>query len=756
VQVPRRSHGRVLGIVAVALLGAMTLFVPTVAHAAGTFIPAPNRHDIVYDDARSVLYISSGDRVLRYDVVGDAFLSPWVLGGDLRGMDLSSDGSTLAVADATYSGDAYSYPPGPTDTNHVYLVDTASGTSQVVTFQREYGEAGTWRAAYQSDGRLFVTSRFNGSGGTPLRRYDPATGQVSTIVDVNVPADLCASGDRNVIAFAEGNISDGRWGSYRIGPGAPVLSRWSTGGFNRAVAANRDGTEFAVFSGGSQVKFYDASGSQRPGVALWSPIGPAYSPTNDVLYVAGSSQIVALDARDFTERATYGFETSFEWTDALSPHIWVSRGDTIIAAPVTGGVRFILRWPEVEGVARSSFAGMPVTGAVVELWRDEGGTWSVEATVPTDPQGAWSYSTTDTSPVRVRVSDPSGVHEPAWHGGADLASAANVTPVVEGSFSADVVMTLAHGGSIAGTVRSAATGGPIGGVEVALARVVHSSPADPPLATTFTAGDGTFRFDGLCTWRYRCAFTDPSGYYVDARSSADIVVDAPATTTADQTMVFVPARVQGAVTSSYRGVPVPNAEIELWREGSSEWELADTTVADADGCWSYSTDSTSPVRIRMSDPSGMHDEAWYTTTASGDDPASVVPARGATVPNADVQMSLTHPGGVCGYVFDGFSVTPVPGARLVLYHASGGDIQVATAIAGSDGSFHMDGLGPGSYHLGSTCRSTTSGSGRLPRRPTSSSTLPGRVRGWSSSIGTPLSTGCGSHPPRTARGRRTY
>ena len=44
--------------------------------AAGVMIPAQARRDMVYDDQRGVVYITSGAQLLRYDVGSDAFLSP--------------------------------------------------------------------------------------------------------------------------------------------------------------------------------------------------------------------------------------------------------------------------------------------------------------------------------------------------------------------------------------------------------------------------------------------------------------------------------------------------------------------------------------------------------------------------------------------------------------------------------------------------------------------------------------------------------
>jgi hypothetical protein len=68
--------------------------------AAGTFISAPSRVDMVYDSGRDVVYITNADSVLRYHLGSNSFLAPFAIrGANLAGIDLSPDGNTLVVAD---------------------------------------------------------------------------------------------------------------------------------------------------------------------------------------------------------------------------------------------------------------------------------------------------------------------------------------------------------------------------------------------------------------------------------------------------------------------------------------------------------------------------------------------------------------------------------------------------------------------------------------------------------------------------------
>ncbi len=188
------------------LLCLSVLIHATPVRADGIFIPAQDRIDGVFASDNRVVYITSGDQLIRYDLNTQSFLTPFELSGHLMALDLSPDGKTLAVADGSYSGDQL----------WVHLVHLDTGTSEKVTFSSAYMEGGTYSVAYGSDGRLLITSNFLGSGWVPMRRFDPATGVTTLLGDVCQNTMLSASGDRSVIAYVEANISSGPWGRYFV------------------------------------------------------------------------------------------------------------------------------------------------------------------------------------------------------------------------------------------------------------------------------------------------------------------------------------------------------------------------------------------------------------------------------------------------------------------------------------------------------------------------------------------------------------
>src|SRR4051812_22252629 len=106
-----------------ALLTLFWLFLCAVRlDAATTFLPVPNRTDMVYDDDNHTLYATAGSSVVRYDTQSHQFLSPITLGNGqerLIGIDISPDRKTLAIADGQSTA----------NNNWMYLLDTTTNAA---------------------------------------------------------------------------------------------------------------------------------------------------------------------------------------------------------------------------------------------------------------------------------------------------------------------------------------------------------------------------------------------------------------------------------------------------------------------------------------------------------------------------------------------------------------------------------------------------------------------------------------------------
>lgn len=324
------------------------------AKAAGTLIPAPARVDMVYDSARDIVYITSGSSVLRYQPGTNSFLPPFELSGSLNGIDLSPDGETLAVADRQRSETMV----------WIYLVDLRTGLSRKASFPRAFSEGGTFTVAFGGDGAVLVTSTYEGSGWVPLRRYDPATG-ITTQIAASVRQDsmLTSSADGSVTGFAESNISDGRFGRYRIADGNLLRKSGYTDGtswFNYEMGVNRDGTQYAIPTyGGTYI--YDGNLSRITILGQYAgpqPIGVVYHPAENIVYFAwtGSTEIRAFDTSSFAQLAAYNFEHNFTNTGNWAfqqGRLKISRDGSLLLATVNGGVRYLRLYEPLTAIEQA-------------------------------------------------------------------------------------------------------------------------------------------------------------------------------------------------------------------------------------------------------------------------------------------------------------------------------------------------------------------------------------------------------------------
>ncbi len=269
------------------------------------FIPAEGRVDIAFDTNGQVLYISGGPQVRRFDFNTRSFLPPLALGGSTMGMDISADGKKLAVANGSRGADE----------NFVDVVTLKTGKTKRVSFPLAFYEGGTYTVAYDADGKLLVTSQFEGSGWTPLRRYDPVTGLSDQLGELAVPAMVSPSANHRYVAIAEGNISNGPYGRYATGDSsyqASGYTNWSQ--FEIAIAPN--GAQMAVPTYGGT--FIDDARKTFPAVGVYAgqaPIGAAYAPSGEVVYFpfAQSNFIAEYDRKTMTERRRFTVPGNFDW-----------------------------------------------------------------------------------------------------------------------------------------------------------------------------------------------------------------------------------------------------------------------------------------------------------------------------------------------------------------------------------------------------------------------------------------------------------
>lgn len=352
----RRLAVCALSLVCLALAFAHSALFSTRAEAVGNFISVPGRIDSVYDLKRDTIYITQrrevwdstlqkwvlDSGVVRYHVGSGTYLPRIPITGWLLGLDISPDCSTLLVCDDAHTE------------NQVWIHNVNLEPLEVtkVTFPRAFYEDGTFAVAFGQDGTAFFTTGFEGSGWTPMRRYNPVTGAWSVAIEsVRQHTMVSASADGTTIAFVESNSSAGPVGKIDVATGAVIYVQ-GTGWFNFEVGINRSGSQMVVPTyNGTYV--YDGSVQRQTRVGVYAdeqPIGQAYHPFEDIVYFAwadwnntNSRYVKAHRTSDFSELGQWDFESVFNHTGNgayTEGRLRIARDASYLFSTVDNGVRF--------------------------------------------------------------------------------------------------------------------------------------------------------------------------------------------------------------------------------------------------------------------------------------------------------------------------------------------------------------------------------------------------------------------------------
>ena len=333
------------------------------ARAEAVFVPAANATDMVYDFRRHQIDIANGDEVVRYAVDSGTLLPAVPLAGaTLRGIDISRDGSMLALADAT------------TDATHnwVHIVQLPSLAASKRNFTRDYYEGGTWSVAFAADGTLLVSSRFDGSGWVPLRRLVPSTGQSTSLATITQDTMLSASTDRNTIAYAESNISDGEWGLYDVPTRQVVLREGYTDGtsaFNYEIATDALGAQFAIPVGGG-VYIYNDVYQRVLSIPSIGPNGVAFHPVLPLVYYTPTDtrQVRVFNTRLGRMVAWYDMGDTFaspgNYVAYQAGRLKLSADGSLLMALAPGGVRYLRLYAPLAAAKVSAAVGSGVATSI--------------------------------------------------------------------------------------------------------------------------------------------------------------------------------------------------------------------------------------------------------------------------------------------------------------------------------------------------------------------------------------------------------
>lgn len=316
------------------------------------FIPFNAAADFIYDDLRDILYIvTGGSNIQRYQLGSASFLTPFSISGSIANLDLSPDGSLLAVADRNYNANSW-----------LWLVDLNANTASQVVVTNGLG-TGVFSLAFGNDGALVCEV------GNVVFRYDPVFGTATRRNGVSSgPGLMTASGDGSTICIAGPGDSAGLVYTYNVTNQGIDGFIWSNDYITAPPEVNRNGSLLVeptryglpVFT---NQHIRDYSGTY---IALvGSPSGVVFSPIQDLLFCgrSGTRELHAYETANFTESFLLDFRTNI-----VNSRMRMSRDGSKIFGAVPGGINW-MTWTniapsfEIQPTNQFIFAGSNVTFA---------------------------------------------------------------------------------------------------------------------------------------------------------------------------------------------------------------------------------------------------------------------------------------------------------------------------------------------------------------------------------------------------------
>lgn len=246
-----------------------------------------NPNDMVFSSSQNQLYITTdGGTIQRYDLGNQALLSPFSVGGILNGADITTDGNFLYVTQGI---------AGPTQ-GILEKVDLSTGMKTDLFYALASNEGGGWDVAIGSNGLALMTTKFNGSGWTPLRQIDLTTGTISVRSDtpgsgsgnqVRGSTFLDRSFDRELVYIQEWNSSAGPAFTYSATSNT-FSSAVQFNVFQSQGAVSRDHSLLATLTyPNTTITLNDFT--PVTGFANYHS-GIAFDPVRDLLYLVNTNQ----------------------------------------------------------------------------------------------------------------------------------------------------------------------------------------------------------------------------------------------------------------------------------------------------------------------------------------------------------------------------------------------------------------------------------------------------------------------------------
>ncbi len=375
---------------------------------------------------------------------------------------------------------------------------------------------------------------------------------------------------------------------------------------------------------------------------------------------------------------------------------------------------------DLTGAVTDASNGNPLASACVYLYQ-VGNTSSAAYASCTASNGDYEVDGITPGSYDVAFSALGGSYATQWFNGtatgATSQSGATALSLTGGKATTGIDAALASvpAGNLTGTVTDASTTHPLANVCVYLYAAGNTTSA---AYATCTGSNGAYAFGGVTPGSYDVAFADPSGTYGTqwytgsaggaASQSGATVVTVP---NGNGTLSGINAalteatagNLTGTVTDATTGHPVANVCVYLYPAGNTS-QAAYATCTGSTGTYGFSGITPSGYNVAFADPSGTYATQWFNGTGAGVTSQAgasvvVVPAGNKTTSGINAALAEVPAGNLTGTVTEAVTATPLANVCVYLYPAGNTTSAAYATCTGSNGTYNLDGLTPGSYNV---------------------------------------------------------
>lgn len=352
------------------------------------------------------------------------------------------------------------------------------------------------------------------------------------------------------------------------------------------------------------------------------------------------------------------------------------------AAALTGG--------SISGVLTSN--GAPLTQLSVLAISAEGLGYSGDLT---GNPGEYVISGLPVGEYRVQFQSSENVVSEWW---ADQPTQESATPIAVGENESitGIDADLSSGAALNGTVESESGTA----VESAWVQVVSADDPSRLLGAGSTDPSGAWRIAGLPGGNVKIQIQAPVGFLsewfenaVDFESATPFEAVAGAENDLGATALGASGAIEGVVTDTDTGLPVPNASVLATPTGQ-DLNFVHSVVTDEVGVYRIDSLPAGSYDVRITSSDGSYLEEWHADSLlrDGAQPVTVVAGGAASV----IDFALTPAGVIEGRVSDAVSDAPVADA-VVFVKRVGDEFPFTSAWTDGSGSYRASGLPEGDY-----------------------------------------------------------